>query len=115
MHRRMKRERRTVEQMISLYCRKQHGSAKGTFCGECRELLDYAMLRLSRCPFQEGKTTCGNCRIHCYKPKMREKIRSVMGFAGPRIIWHHPFLAIGHMIDGLRKEAVPPKKVREKS
>ena len=110
MHRRMKRERRTVEQMISLYCRKQHGSAKGTFCGECRELLDYAMLRLSRCPFQEGKTTCGNCPVHCYKPGMRDKIREVMRIAGPRMLRHHPLLAIGHMIDGLRREPIRRKK-----
>ena len=113
MHRRMKRERQTVRQMISLYCRKQHATSKGALCDQCRELLDYAMLRLDRCPFQEGKTTCGNCRIHCYKPVMREKIREVMGFSGPRMIFHHPLLAIGHMIDGLRKEAVrKPKKGR---
>lgn len=111
MHRRMKRERQTVAQMISLYCRKKHGTAKGASCAQCRELLDYALLRLSRCPFQEGKTTCGNCRIHCYKPEMREKIQKVMGFSGPRMLFHHPLLAIGHMIDGLRKEAVrKPKK-----
>jgi len=96
--------------MISLYCRKQHGTARGGFCDECRELLDYALRRLDHCPFQEGKTTCGNCKIHCYKPKMREKIRTVMGFAGPRMLCHHPLMALGHLLDGLRKEAVPPKK-----
>ena len=114
MHRRMKRERRTVAEMISLYCRKQHGTAKGALCTECRELLDYAMLRLSRCPFQEGKTTCGNCKIHCYKPKMRDKIREVMAFSGPRMLCHHPLMALGHMIDGLRKEAVPPAKAQKR-
>jgi hypothetical protein len=41
---------------------------------------------------------------------MREKIREVMQYAGPRMIWHHPLLAIGHMIDGRKKEPGPKKK-----
>jgi hypothetical protein len=109
MHPRMKRERRTAESMISIYCRDHHRT-RGELCGECQELLAYARLRLKNCPFQENKTTCGNCPIHCYKPKMREKIREVMRYAGPRMIRHHPMLAIGHMIDGLKKKPGPKKK-----
>jgi hypothetical protein len=104
MHARMKRERRTVEEMIGIYCRFHHGGAEGILCNDCRQLLDYALLRLKNCPFQEGKTTCGNCPRHCYKPDMRGKVRQVMRFSGPRMIWIHPCLAIGHMIDGLQKE-----------
>jgi hypothetical protein len=35
---------------------------------------------------------------------MREKIRAVMRYAGPRMLYHHPLLAFYHMIDGMRKE-----------
>ncbi len=28
------------------------------------------------------KTFCANCKVHCYKPEMREKIRAVMRFFG---------------------------------
>ena len=115
MHPRMKREKKTVECMIGIYCRDHH-HAEGEYpaggyklCQECRELLEYARLRLNNCPFQENKTTCGNCPIHCYKLKMREKIREVMRYAGPRMIWNHPLLAIGHMIDGRRKKPGPKK------
>ena len=108
MHPRMKREQKTVEYMIGIYCRDHHHTKK-KLCQECRELVEYARLRLDKCPFQENKTTCGNCPIHCYKPKMREKIRHIMRYAGPRMIWCHPLLAIGHMIDGLRKEPGPGK------
>lgn len=104
MHPRMRRERKTVAKMIGIFCRQNHGPAPGTLCDDCRRLLDYALLRLTHCPFQEGKTTCGNCPIHCYKPEMKEKIRAVMGFAGPRMAWAHPLLAIGHLLDGLRKK-----------
>ena len=109
MHPRMKREQKTVACMISLYCRDHHQS-RGELFRDCRELAEYARFRLEKCPFQENKTTCGNCRIHCYKPVMREKIRAVMRYAGPRMIGRHPLLAVGHMIDGLRKEAGPRKK-----
>jgi hypothetical protein len=109
MHPRMKRERRTVEAMINIYCRDHHHT-RDELCEECRELLAYARLRLKNCPFQENKTTCGKCPVHCYKPVMREKIREVMRYAGPRMIQHHPLLAIGHMIDGLKKKPGPRKK-----
>ena len=109
MHPRMKREQKTVAYMIGIYCRGKH-QTKGELCADCRELLEYARFRLRNCPFQENKTTCGNCPVHCYKPKMREKIRKVMGYSGPRMIRHHPLLAIGHMADGLKKEPGPRKK-----
>lgn len=110
MHHRMKREQETVRQMIGLYCREKHQLPGDVLCSECQELHDYAMLRLNKCPFQEGKTTCGNCKIHCYKPMLRDKICEVMRFAGPKMIFHHPVLALGHLLDGFRKEAVLPKK-----
>lgn len=105
-HPRMQREHKTVAAMIALYCRDLHRPGQG-LCAECRQLADYARLRLTKCPFQENKTTCGNCPIHCYKPVMREKIREVMRYAGPRMIWHHPWLALGHMLDGRRKKPGP--------
>ena len=113
MHPRLEREQKTVELMIALYCRGHHHT-KGNICEECRELVEYARLRLKNCPFQENKTTCGNCPIHCYKPKLRDKIRDVMRYAGPRMTWSHPILAIGHVIDGRRKEPGPKKKLRDK-
>lgn len=106
---RMKRERKTVAYMIDIYCREHHQTG-GELCDDCRELAEYARFRLKNCPFQENKTTCGNCPIHCYKPEMRQKIREVMRFSGPRMLRHHPLLAIGHMIDGWRKEPGPRKK-----
>ena len=56
---RIEKEKQTVEQMIRLYCRKKEGN--GTLCPQCRELLEYAQTRLSRCPFGDGKSTCRIC------------------------------------------------------
>ena len=100
--RRLRREARTVEAMIHRYCRDRHHTTDG-LCPECAELLAYARHRLARCPFQERKTTCGKCPVHCYAPAMRERIREVMRYAGPRMLFSHPLLALMHLLDGLRK------------
>ena len=91
-HSRIEKEKQTVEQMIRLYCRKKEGN--GTLCPQCRELLEYAQTRLSRCPFGDGKSTCRICTVHCYKPEKRERMRVVMRWAGPRMLFYHPVAAI---------------------
>ena len=55
-------------------------------------------------PFMKEKTFCANCKVHCYKPEMREKIRKVMRFSGPRMLLYHPALAVWHLICS-KKEA----------
>lgn len=92
------REKAMVSQMIALYCRKQHGRRDG-LCPECAELDAYARQRSEKCPFMETKTFCSNCKVHCYKPEMREKIRAVMRFSGPRMIFHHPVAAVRHVVE----------------
>lgn len=92
------KEKQMVSQMIALYCKKNHGGRK-ELCPECAALSEYARLRSDKCPFMETKTFCSNCKVHCYKPEMREKIREVMRFSGPRMIFHHPVAAVRHVIE----------------
>ncbi len=91
------REKETVSLMISLYCRKKHGGKE--LCSDCAALETYARSRSDHCPFMETKTFCANCKVHCYRPEMREKIREVMRFSGPRMIFHHPVMAVRHVIE----------------
>ena len=97
------REKRTVALMIHLCCRKKHGTQKG-LCPDCQKLCDYAMLRSDKCPFMETKTFCSNCHVQCYKPEMREKIREVMRFSGPRMILSHPVMAVRHVIESKKEK-----------
>ena len=96
--RRLRRESRTIEVMTRLYCREQHGG-RGELCRGCAELLAYADGRLGRCPFAEAKPTCVRCTVHCYRPEMRERVRVVMRYSGPRMLRRHPVLALTHLLD----------------
>lgn len=99
------REQETVSEMIALYCRGVHGRGRGEgLCASCAELEAYARQRSARCPFMERKTFCSVCPVHCYKPEMRERIRLVMRYAGPRMLLHHPIMAIRHLIETARQK-----------
>lgn len=93
---RIDREKHTVTKMVEIYCK--YSEHNQTLCNECNLLLEYAHQRLSYCKFGEKKPTCRKCPIHCYKPDMREKMRAVMRFAGPRMIFFHPIMAIRHIL-----------------
>ena len=100
-HIRIDREKRTIRAMIRIYCRDHHGSSD-ELCAECAEILGYAEERLDRCPFGGDQTTCAKCTVHCYKPSMREQVKVIMRYAGPRMIWRHPILAARHILDTRR-------------
>ena len=44
------------------------------------------------------------------KPVMREKIREVMRFSGPRMIYSHPITAIRHVIETKKEKKRLEKK-----
>ena len=109
IHRR-KRELKTVAAMIRIYCRNHHpGGALP--CPRCAGLLDYATRRLERCVFGDAKPTCAKCTVHCFSAEKREQVKVVMRWAGPRMLLHHPLLAILHLLDGRRP--VPPLPARD--
>lgn len=109
---RLLRERVTVDKMIELYCRENHAT-RDALCAECAGLSEYAHQRLEKCVFGAEKPTCANCPVHCYKPEMREKVRVVMRYSGPRMLLHHPVLAMRHLLDG--RKAAPELKRRVKA
>lgn len=95
-----------IDAMLRMYCRSHHGAKYAALCDDCSALRDYARRRLERCVFGEAKPTCAKCTVHCYRANMREHIRQVMRWAGPRMLRRHPVLAVRHMIDGHLPAAV---------
>ncbi|WP_289182969.1 nitrous oxide-stimulated promoter family protein [uncultured Dubosiella sp.] len=85
-----KDEIRLVSEMIRLYYKHHEGDGQA--------LIDYATLRINKCPFMETKTFCSACKVHCYRKEEREQIRAVMRYAGPRMLLRHPVLVIRHLL-----------------
>lgn len=106
----MKREKKTIAYMVEIYCKDYHEKKGDQLCSDCQQFNEYAFMRLDKCPFQEKKSTCGKCLIHCYRPDMKQKAKTVMRYAGPRMLLHHPSLALHHAWDAHRK---PPKLTKK--
>lgn len=102
------RELKTLAAMMRLYCRHHHGSK--ALCAECDSLWDYARRRTERCIFGDAKPTCANCVVHCYRADMRERVREMMRWSGPRMAFRHPLLALLHLIDGRRPVPLLPNR-----
>ena len=96
-------EKEVVSQMIGIYCRRKH-HPQADLCEECSELLAYAKARSDNCPFMDTKTFCSNCKVHCYKPEMRDKICEIMRFSGPRMLFVHPIMAIRHLTESQKEK-----------
>jgi hypothetical protein len=105
------REKKTLKAMIRIYCHGAHSTRKH-LCQDCAELQEYALARLEKCPFGASKGACSKCPIHCYKPDMRNKIRAVMRYSGPRMFFPHPMLSFYHFRDK-RKKFPPITKNKE--
>lgn len=99
--------------MIQIYCRAHHKTKGGKLCPECTEFLEYAFIRLDKCPFQKEKPTCDKCLVHCYQPQMREKAKKIMRYSGPRMLLRSPGLALRHVFDG-RKKPLTLKEFKKK-
>jgi hypothetical protein len=102
-HPRIAREKKTIDKMVHIYCKGKHNTDGKKLCDECSKFLSYAFLRLDNCPFQEEKSTCGKCLVHCYQPQMREEAKKIMRYSGPRLIWRSPILSLHHLFDGRKK------------
>lgn len=106
-----KKEKELIPEMIKKYCKGNHGSRKGELCEDCQALTEYALFRLEKCPFKENKQFCSFCTVHCYKADMREKIKEVMRYSGPRMIFTHPVFAVSHLVQMIKyKKTIKDKR-----
>ncbi|MDU3336958.1 nitrous oxide-stimulated promoter family protein [Paraclostridium bifermentans] len=95
---RIEKEKKTVQLMINIYCKKNH-KCTNELCEECNEILNYAHKRLDACRFGDEKSFCTKCPVHCYKKDMKFKIKEVMKFSGPRLIIYSPLQFIKHIFE----------------
>lgn len=102
-------EKKLIPVMILKYCkgnhkakRKEEGVSKKCLCSECTKLNEYALFRLEKCPFKKNKGFCSFCKIHCYIPEYKTKIKDVMRYAGPRMLLSHPIFSISHVVQMIK-------------
>lgn len=106
-------EQKVIGQMVKIYCKKKHKMKKGILCADCKEALEYAIVRIERCPHMVTKTFCSICKTPCYKPEMRLKIKDIMRFSGPRMIIYHPIIAIKHLIQTKKVKSNGQRKIEK--
>lgn len=104
-------EKNNIKFMIELYCKKNH--KRDILCDECKELLEFANMKINRCPMKETKTFCSTCHIQCYPKVRREAIKTVMKWSGPRMLIYNPPLAIKHVGNTI-KHKIKTKKNHQK-
>ncbi|BBF43465.1 hypothetical protein lbkm_2153 [Lachnospiraceae bacterium KM106-2] len=97
-------EAKIMATMVRIYCKGNHKTKEG-LCEECEALLAYANKRTELCPFMEQKTFCANCKVHCYKPDMKQKVKDVMRYAGPRMLFVRPDLVVKHVYYGRKNRS----------
>lgn len=79
-----------------------YGTRPPSVCAECAELLMYAERRRAHCP-KDPKPFCSHCDTHCYRADMRERMRDVMRYSGPRsVLRGHAIDSLKHLIEGRR-------------
>ncbi|MDA3936075.1 MAG: nitrous oxide-stimulated promoter family protein [Actinomycetota bacterium] len=112
------KDTRLLGDFVAIYCKGNHAQTKrvplqsegvtlGAYgrkvpavCPDCAELLTYAEKRRAFCA-KDPKPFCSNCDTHCYEPEMREYMREVMRYAGPRSMFHgHAIDSIKHLLEG---------------
>ncbi len=93
-------EKATVKAMIEIYCKANNKCL--TVCEECSNLIDYTFMRTDKCKYKQNKPSCKECKTHCYSPENRKKIREIMRFSGPRMIYYHPLLSLRHLFSKYR-------------
>jgi hypothetical protein len=109
--RQQKNDIRLIGKFVEVYCAGKHRTVERaplslpadmgerTLCPECRSFFEYAITKRLKCPLEAEKPSCKHCRIHCYDPLHREKVREIMSYAGRRLmlrgrldyIWHYFF------------------------
>lgn len=92
----LQKEKETLLAMTLIYCRAVHGAKKG-LCADCSATVEYAGQKIVKCTWGKKKPVCAQCPIHCFEPDMRQRIREIMRFTGPRMLLRHPIMTLFHI------------------
>ena len=97
------REKRTVALMIRLYCRKKHGTKK-IFVPNAKHFRSMRCSAVINAPLWKPRPFALTAVCIVTSRKCVKKIREVMRFSGPRMILHHPVMAVRHVIESKKEK-----------
>lgn len=80
-------KKQVLEKMIRLYCKNNH---KDYLCNDCKNLISYSNIRTDYCKRLDEFFFCSSCDRTCYDNENLEKIRKIMRYSGPRMIYSDP-------------------------
>lgn len=81
-------QKQVISEMIHLYVRRKLHLRQ--MPPEYVALEAYCLARLDACKFADAKPKCVDCKVHCYEPAMRKRVKEVMRWAGPWMLLYHP-------------------------
>ncbi len=93
-------DEKTLSRMHRLYCRKFHGEerTKSHLCKSCQALLEYSLERTGHCGRKKQGRLCSYCKVHCFEDTRRVEIKTIMRYAGKRLILTNPVLAMRYLL-----------------
>ena len=94
---RIAHEKKTVELMIRLYCRKKEKNK--ILCTDCEELLRYAHARLDLCPFGDKKGACNELHGTLLQACPARTNATGNAFFRPRMLFYAPWQTIRHLLN----------------
>lgn len=109
MNDRRRLDEKTLYAMQLIYCSAKHAKDAGEdgLCDPCRDLLKYSLERTKNCSYKAQGRLCSACEIHCFENEQRARIRQVMRFSGPRLIFRKPALALRYLFLRVRQAHLP--------
>lgn len=89
----------TLEAMAQIYCDAHHiGMNKDAvnLCIECREAVIATLNRTQVCP--NGHIhNCQDCDIKCQRGDGQSRIKAIMAYSAPRMLWRHPLMTFTYL------------------
>ncbi len=92
---------KTLHRMHMIYCKHNNHKVRldnNGLCQSCQNLLNYSLLKTSKCKHKEKGRLCSSCKNHCFSHEKRSQIRQLMRFSGPRLFLSNPILSIRYLI-----------------
>lgn len=98
------KDRKTLEAIGLIYCRAHHESAskdEAGLCPSCREAVDATLERAQNCP-NDHDGNCQDCDIKCQRGEAQERIKRIMRYSAPRMLFRHPLMTFEYLRKKLR-------------